>query len=437
MDASLRKRRWMWVTLGLSSVTIVAIVFAVWELFEAEFFRNVDYITLHYLYISRGIVSSLILAFWAAWFVLRERQANEERLRRSREHYRGILESTPGAVVLCDREIRVWEWNAAAERLYGYSKDEVVGHPLRTVPASREAEFKGLLKRVDAGFPVLEVESQRKSKSEMFAVQLSLIPFRESSGESYFLEITYDIRERLRLRERLLEIEKLTTMGQMAAGTAHHLNTPLASMLLRVQMMRERTEEKNSACELEQLETHIKSCQQFVRRLLDFSHRSNAEKQLESVSNSIESVVSFLNLQLLAKNVRLNTDLGAINGDMVLGERGQLEALFLILLSNSLDATPPGGGITVRGRTIAHHQLEIEIADEGSGIESAVLPRIFEPFFTTKPIGKGTGLGLAIASNIVREHGGSIRILSEPGKGTSAIVGLPCQMERKRTGDQA
>jgi len=434
MDASLRERRWMWVTLGLSSVTIVAIVFAVWELFEAEFFRNVDYITLHYLYISRGIVSSLILAFWAAWFVLRERRANEERLRRSREHYRGILESTPGAVVLCDRDIRVWEWNAAAERLYGYSKKEVVGHPLPTVPPSREAELKELLERVDAGTSVLEVESQRKSNTETFDVQLSLIPFHESSGERYFLEVTYDIRERVRLRERLLEIEKLTTMGQMAAGTAHHLNTPLASMLLRVQMMRERAKDRNAAIELEQLETNIKSCQQFVRRLLDFSHRSHTDKQAESISNSIESVVSFLNPQVLAKSVSLNTDLGAINGALVLADRSQLEALFLILVSNSLDATSPGGRITIRGRSTIPQEMEIEIADDGSGIDDATLPHVFEPFFTTKPIGKGTGLGLAIASNIVREHGGSIGLVSEPGKGTTAIVKLPCQMDGTRKG---
>jgi len=425
MDANLSEHRWMWVTLALSCVTIVAIVFAVWELFETEFFRNADYITLHYLYVSRGIVSSLILAFWAAWFVVRERRSNEERLRRSREHYRGILESTPGAVVLCDRELRVWEWNAAAERLYGWSKNEAVGHPLPTVPAAREAELKELLQRVEEGTPVLEVESQRKSKTETFDVQLSLIPFQESSGGSYFLEVTYDIRERIRLRERLLEIEKLTTMGHMATGTAHHLNTPLASMLLRVQMMRERAKEGTLAAELEQLETNMKFCQQFVRRLLDFSHRPNAEKQPESIGNAIECVVSFLNPQVLAKKVSLNTDLGTINGSVVLADRSQLEALFLILLSNSLDATSPGGHITIRGRTAVSQQIEIEITDDGCGIDNATMAHVFEPFFTTKPIGKGTGLGLAIASNIVRQHGGSIDLVSQPRKGTSALVRLP------------
>jgi signal transduction histidine kinase len=169
-----------------------------------------------------------------------------------------------------------------------------------------------------------------------------------------------------------------------------------------------------------------------VRRLLDFSHRSNTEKQPESIRNAIESVVSFLNPQVLAKKVSLNTDLGTINGSLVLADRSQLEALFLILLSNSLDAISPGGHITIRGRNTVSQQIEIEIADDGCGIDNATLAHIFEPFFTTKPIGKGTGLGLAIASNIVREHGGSIHLVSQPRKGTSALVKLPWHVGSKR-----
>ena len=100
----------------LSSVSIVALVFAFWELVENRFFRDLDYLSLHYLYISRGIASAVFLAMWAAWFVLRDRQIAEQELRRSHERYRGLLESSPGAVALYDSELRVLEWNASAER---------------------------------------------------------------------------------------------------------------------------------------------------------------------------------------------------------------------------------------------------------------------------------------------------------------------------------
>src|SRR3989304_2873236 len=140
MDRSAPKRRWFWATLMLSSGRIVAVVFAAWELVENKFFREADYVSLHYLYITRGIASSLLLAVWAAWYVLRQRRWSEEELRLSREHYRGLLEASPGAVALYDGSLLVSEWNATAERLYGFTKEDVVGKPLPTIPPDQEAE---------------------------------------------------------------------------------------------------------------------------------------------------------------------------------------------------------------------------------------------------------------------------------------------------------
>src|SRR5437660_4366238 len=112
MRADNKERRWFWATLTLSSVSIVALVFAAWEVIENRLFSHVDYVTLHYLYITRGIITSLLLAFWAAWYVLRQRRQGEEALRRSHARYRGLLEVSPGAVALYDRDLCAAEWNA-------------------------------------------------------------------------------------------------------------------------------------------------------------------------------------------------------------------------------------------------------------------------------------------------------------------------------------
>ncbi len=424
-----QRRRWFWATLALSSISIVALVFGTWELIQNRFFRDTDYLTLHYLYISRGMVSSLLLAFWAAWFVLRERKASEGELRRSRERYRGLLEASPGAVALYDAGLLVSEWNAAAERLYGFTKAEVLQQRLPTVPEERQDELREFLSEVRGGSPVLEIETRRQGKNGIpFDVQLSLLPFREPAGHNYFLEVTSDIRERVRLRQTLLEVEKLTTMGQMAAGTAHHLNTPLASMLLRVQMMRDKAATNGFSGDLARLENSLRFCQQFVQRLLDFSRRPQPQKQVEAIDSTIESVVSFLAPQILARRVDLLLDLAAAQGQKILGDRNQLEALFLILLSNSLDAIENNGKISVHCSKLGGSRVQVEIRDNGCGIGAADLPRVFEPFFTTKAPGKGTGLGLAIAENILREHGGSLRFESVPKQGTTAYVELPlCQ----------
>ena len=438
MGRPTRQRNWFWVTLTLSSITVVALVLAVWELLENRFFRNLDYVTLHYLYISRGIAVSLILAFWAAWFVLRERKEKEEHLRRSSERYRAILDGSPSAILLLDSALRISECNAAAERLYGYSKNELLGEVLPTVPEDRKAELAALLRQVENGQPVLDVETQRQTKNgSPLEVQVSLLPFRERADEKYFLEITDDIRERVRLRQTLLQIEKLTTMGQMAAGTAHHLNTPLAAMLLRMRMMREGKFEGDLNADLERLENSMVFCQHFVQQLLRFSRCSPWQKQPESMAATLRAVASFLSPQLMAKRVRLTLDVDGVDGTRVLADRNQLEALFLILLSNAADAVGPEGTIRMTCARSAHDSVEVRVADDGCGIDPEVLPHIFEPFFTTKAPGVGTGLGLAIASNILQAHGGTVRLDSVPRQGTTAIVNLPVDSETTGSGASA
>jgi len=422
METTSRQRHWFWATLILSSISIVALVFAFWELVENRFFQDADYVSLHYLYISRGIASSLLLATWAAWFVFRERRRAESELRRSQERYLGILEASPSAVTLYDGSLVVLEWNASAERLYGFSKADVLGQPLPIVPRDKEEELRDAVQRIDAGEPVIDVETCRRHRNgSSIDVQLSLLPFSEI-GHTYYLEVTSDIRERVRLRERLIEFEKLTTMGTMAAGTAHHLNTPLASMLLRVQMMR--SGNSDGSHHLDRLEETLGFCQQFVRRLLDFSRRPTAQKQPEEITGMFEAVLGFLSPSLQAKGAHITFDVKNAAGMNVLADRNQIETLLLILLSNSLDAIQAGGHIAVECQPIGE-ALEFAISDDGIGISEADAQRIFEPFFTTKPPGKGTGLGLAIAKSIVAEHGGTLSLEGRSEGGARALVRLP------------
>jgi len=429
------EKRWFWATLTLSSITIVSIVFAAWELIDNRFFRDADYLTLHYLYITRGVATSLLLAFWAAWFVSRQRRKSEENLRRSRERYRGLLEAFPGAVVLYDSGLRVLEWNASAERLYGYPRAEICGQPLPIVPAAKTAELEEFMRRVGTGEAVLDVETMRQPKAgEPFEVQLSLLPFREPAGPAYFLEVTSDIRERVQWRRRMLEIEKLTSMGKMAAGTAHHLNSPLAALLIRVQMMRMRSPEPAFDEDAARIEEGLNFCRHFVQRLLDFTRATPMQKELQDLGAIVESVSSFFLPAIKAKRVTLVVDVSEGQGRRVHADRNLMETLLLILLSNALDAVPPGGEIRTFCRSMAPGRVGFAVHDNGCGIRAADRERVFEPFFTTKEPGKGTGLGLAIARNVVLEHGGTIEIESQPGAGTTAYVDLPLALAPQLAG---
>lgn len=417
-------RQWFWATLALTSVTLVSLVFTLWELLENRLFRDIDYVSLHYLYISRGITSSFLLAMWAAWFVTRDRRKSEAVLRESQQHYLGLLEAAPSAVALFDQQCIVREWNVAAERLYGCAREEVCGRGLPTLDSDGSQELNAFMQRVRRGDPVLDVETiRRAADGTPVDVQLSLLPFHEKDN-LYFLEVTSDIRERVRMRAHMMELEKLSSMGKMAAGTAHHLNTPLASMLLRVQMMRERAAEGNDS-DLARLEQTITFCQHFVRKLLDLARRPESRLDLERVTSIVDAVLGFFSPTAASKGVTVETCSDGAADCMVRADRNQLETLLLTLLSNALDAVERGGTIRVEIVQCGDSVVEIAIHDDGCGIPDSVRAHLFEPFFTTKPVGTGTGLGLAIANSIVKEHGGEISLQSETGRGTSVHVRLP------------
>lgn len=419
--------RWFWITLALSCATILALIFSLWELVEHRYFRDLDYSTLHYLYITRGIASSLLIGLWATWFVLRERRRHEEELERSRERYRSILNNTPEAVVLFDENFHVVEWNVAAERLYGIERQQVLGQVLPTVPAQQWSELVELIGRVKGNQAILEYETERctgQGERIPVAVSYTRMPLMANQSQ-FFLEVAQDIRPRLRLRDKLLEVEKLALMGQMAAGTAHHLNTPLTAMLLQVEMLRQRVQNSDGGAELSLIENRIRFCQTFVQNLLRFGHRSQMKRKRVSLCEVIEVVVTLLQPNLGLKKASLRNDLDSLRHCCILGDPNRLEVMFSALVNNAVAAIPVGGSIHIHGEAKRDHQSEIYIDDNGGGIPDQLWSQVFEPFFTTKPAGQGTGLGLAIARNIAEEHGGDLRLQNRTGGGVRATVRLP------------
>jgi signal transduction histidine kinase len=173
------------------------------------------------------------------------------------------------------------------------------------------------------------------------------------------------------------------------------------------------------------LEEGLKFCRKFVQRLLEFARMNPVDKRNHDVTHTIESVTGFFLPVVQSKRAKLVTDTAQARGLQVCTDRNLFEAVLLILLSNALDATPAGGEIQVSCYPLPEGSVEIAVRDTGSGIAPANLARVFEPFFTTKEPGMGTGLGLAIAKNFVSEHGGSIRIESEPAQGATAYIDLP------------
>jgi len=422
---------WFLVTLGLSCLTLLALVFSLWELIEHRYFRDLNYVTIHYLYITRGIATALLTGIWAAWFVLRERRRREEELEQSYEYYRSILNHMPEAVALFDEAYQVVEWNDAAERLFGFDQQQALGRPLPNIPAGRWAELREILDRLKTDQKVLDYETERctaQGQQIPVAASYSCIP-PVANRPQFYVEVVQDIRPRLQMRDKLLELEKLTLMGQMAAGAAHHLNTPLTAMLLQVEILREQMREAGPIEELATIEQRIRFCQVFVQNLLQFGRRPRLQQKPIALDEVIEAVLTLFRPSLNLKRATLQSECEELGSSRILGDPNHLEAMFSALLSNAADAIPTGGRIHIRGHVQADRVAEINVDDNGPGIADLLWPRIFEPFFTTKPAGKGTGLGLAIAQNIVEEHNGTIQLQNRKEGGLRVTVRIPLLRE--------
>jgi signal transduction histidine kinase len=227
------------------------------------------------------------------------------------------------------------------------------------------------------------------------------------------------------MTQQLWQASKLATMGELAASIAHELNNPLAIVSLRAETLLEQLSgDEPKQRSLEIIISEVDRMASLVTNLLQFTRRSHRQISTVEVGSEIANSIDFVSYYLrnlkIAVVKQFEDSLPAIHAD-----RQQLRQLFLNLVTNACDAMPTGGTLTVRAGNSAEAGVVIEFADTGNGISAEELEKIWEPFYTSKPEGKGTGLGLSICRRIVEEHGGTIDIESEVGKGTTVRVLLP------------
>jgi two-component system, NtrC family, sensor kinase len=240
-------------------------------------------------------------------------------------------------------------------------------------------------------------------------------------------------RELKRAHEQVLHIEKMATIGKMAAVVAHEINNPLSGILTYAKLIRKWIErgqiqvEKRAEAEqcLGLIADESRRCGDLVKNLLTFSRTSPMNRQSTDVNTVVNRSVKLIAPQMEMKNVEVHADL-APDLPRVLCDPGQIEQVVLALSMNALDAMPHGGNLWVASRMRSDTQgIEIEVRDDGSGIPDDILPQIFEPFLTTKDNAKSVGLGLAVSQNIIERHSGNIAVQSKLGKGTTFTVTLP------------
>jgi signal transduction histidine kinase len=262
-------------------------------------------------------------------------------------------------------------------------------------------------------------------RGEKLIVNLSIVPIMDRTDQTTgCLIVMDDITRKVQLEDQLLQVEKLSSIGLLAAGIAHEVNTPITGISSYTQMLLKETPESDRRKRiLEKIEKQTFRAAEIVNGLLNFARMNGSEFKELDINTLIQESLSLLEHQLRHSHIRVEPEYDRAL-PRVYGNSGKLQQVFINLFLNARDAMPAGGALNVK-TGMNDSMVMIDIWDTGVGISQENIKRIYDPFFTTKTTGKGTGLGLAVTYGILQEHGGRIFVDSAPGKGTHFKIKLP------------
>lgn len=347
-----------------------------------------------------------------------------------KEYSENIIESMSVGIMVTDLEARVIGWNKSLEELLRRSKQDVVGKMATEVlPDQLIPHVLFFTKHTPSSVDLknssrvtLDLPGDRR------ILHVSSTPLLDHQIQPYgTVTVLEDVSEKVRLEEQLATSEKLASIGVLAAGVAHELNTPLTGISSYTQMLRAEVAQNDETRRvLEKIEKQTGRASRIIQSLLNFARQGDAPTLEDvNVNDIIQDALSLLEHRISRSRISLEKHLGVL--PTVQGDEGKLQQVFLNLFVNAVDAMPGGGTLRVATRQF-EGGVEVTVSDTGEGIKSDDMVRIYDPFFTTKRDRKGTGLGLAVSYGIIRQHGGAISVDSQPGRGASFTVLLPLRV---------
>jgi PAS domain S-box-containing protein len=354
-----------------------------------------------------------------------------------------ILEAANDAIVTTDHNLAIREFNPAAERMFGHRRTNILGRNVdMLLPASdRATELSAFNDYMTTGEgPLkgrqLEMKGQRADGTE-FPIEVTVA--RLSSDRSAVVTgFIRDITERRTLEEQLRRSQKLEAIGRLAGSVAHDFNNILMSIMGSAELMlMDLAADDPARAEANEIKLSVQRGAGLTRQLLAFSRRHATSVRLFALGDVINGMDTMLR-RLMGPEIEFVISRPS-EPTMVIADPAQIEQVVLNLVVNARDAMPEGGRVTVKVEEVeldeaaavaqvegrAGRYARLTVSDTGTGIDEQTRAKLFEPFFTTKEQGKGTGLGLSIVYGIVKQSGGYISVVSEPGHGAAFLIHLP------------
>jgi len=367
----------------------------------------------------------------------KDQQERAAELKLLKEFNESIIESINVGLLAVDLEGRVTRLNSALEHILDLRRDAAVG---RYVEDLFSEDFADTLKQVlgKEGWRLKEIRNIYKlhtatRANRALVLNIALAPLQDVQGQTGALVVLEDVTARITLEEQLQQREKLSSIGLLAAGVAHEVNTPLTGVSSYTQMLLGMLNENDPKhALLQKVRTQAERATNIVNNLLNFSRTGSATEFAETdVARVLDDTVQLLEPQLRRSQIEI-VRCYAEDAPEAYANAGKLQQIFTNLILNARDAIPDGGRITVSTGTADDGSLVAEISDTGIGIAPENVAKIYDPFYTTKGVGQGTGLGLAVSYGIVQEHAGRISVDSTPGRGTTFRITLPTARVRTR-----
>ncbi len=360
---------------------------------------------------------------------LQQKVAEYERLKDFNEN---IVESINVGIMALDMEDRIESWNAQMEVMYALPRWQALTQTVRSVfPAEFVEEFYRV--RQNGGINNLYKFRLQTPAGETRTVNVAIAPLVTRTFQVIGrLVIMDDITERVELEGQLSQADKLSSIGLLAAGVAHEVNTPLAVISSYTQMLAKQLQgDPQKSGLLEKITRQTFRASEIVNNLLNFSRTSGTEFADVNINKVITDTLALLEHQLKTAKVQVHSDLSS-GISAIQGNPGRLQQVFLNLFLNAKDAMPGGGTLNVA--TTNGDMVSVRVSDTGSGIAPEHIQRIYDPFFTTKTAPKegqkrGTGLGLSVTYGIIQEHAGKIRGRKQSGIGDDLCSGLSHEQE--------
>jgi PAS domain S-box-containing protein len=366
-----------------------------------------------------------------------EQQARASELKLLKEFNESIIESINVGLLAVDLDGRVTRLNSALELILGLTRDQAFGKRVENLFSE---DFADTLWQVlgNDRWRLKEIRNIYKIHTatragQTLVLNIAIAPLQDLHEQTGALVIVEDVTSRIRLEEQLQQREKLSSIGLLAAGVAHEVNTPLTGVSSYTQMllgMLPEADPKHAL--LQKVRRQAERATNIVNNLLNFSRTGGATEFAEvDIHRVLDDTLQLLEPQLRSNQIEI---VRAYQPDQsfVFGNGGKLQQIFTNLLLNARDAIPNGGKITISTTSDDNDSLMVEITDTGIGIAPENVAKIYDPFYTTKGVGRGTGLGLAVSYGIVQEHSGHISVESTPGRGTTFRISLPTSNLRAR-----